>query len=201
MGWCWPGCTSAWLPPVEETDRVRVRPVREVNPASPAVIVIFGAAVRPDGAPSPALRARVLAALDFAARLAPPPVFVPTGGIGRYGPAEAEVMAALLTGAGVAPERIVEEPTGRTTLFSVRAVRHLLARHGHRGAVFAATSSYHLPRCLLLLRLAGLVSRPVLPAPPAGGGVWLRCYAVGREVLALPRDACWMAALRLCGRV
>ena len=55
-------------------------------------IVIFGAAVRPEGAPSRTLRVRVEAALALGARLESP-LYLPTGGIGRFGDAEAAVMA------------------------------------------------------------------------------------------------------------
>ena len=70
-------------------------------------IVIFGAAVRPDGSPSPTLRRRVEAAAAFGAGL-PAPLYVPTGGKGRHGPAESAVMEALLREHGVPPERILE---------------------------------------------------------------------------------------------
>ena len=56
------------------------------------VVVIFGAAVRPDGSASGVLRARVGAALAMG-RLLVDPIYMPTGGQGRFGPAEATVMA------------------------------------------------------------------------------------------------------------
>ena len=110
------------------------------------VIIIFGAAVRHDGTPSRALRDRVEAALRLGARL-DGPLYMPTGGIGRHGPAEAEVMAALLRDSGVPPDRIQPEPTARNTLGSVRACAALLT--GFCGRVYAATNAYHLPRCVL----------------------------------------------------
>ena len=59
-------------------------------------ILVFGAAVRPDGTPSGAMRDRVGAAVSFGRRLLPRPIYVVTGAKGRYGPPEAEVMADLL---------------------------------------------------------------------------------------------------------
>ena len=47
-------------------------------------IVIFGAAVRPDGSPSPTLRRRVEVAARFGAWLAEP-IDLPTGAQGRFG--------------------------------------------------------------------------------------------------------------------
>ena len=164
-------------------------------------IIIFGAAVRPDGSASPALRRRVEAAAAFGAGLSAP-LYVPTGGQGRHGPAESAVMAALLRERGVSPDRILEEPTGTDTLSSVLACAALLRARGHAGSgrpVFAATSGYHLPRCLLLLRLAGLPASPA-PPPEADPSWPRRWYWRLREAPALPYDAALMLAARLRGR-
>ena len=59
------------------------------------VIVIFGAAVRPDGQPSGAMRARVSAALACAHRLGAAD-FMPTGAQGRFGDATAAYRRALI---------------------------------------------------------------------------------------------------------
>ncbi len=163
------------------------------------VIIIFGAAVRPDGQPSGALLDRVRAAHRLGERL-PGAVYMPTGGVGRHGPAEADVMAALLRGRGVAPGRIRTEPTGTNTLSSVRACAALL--RGHAGPVYAATSAYHLPRCVLLLRLAGLRARPCPPPrSTASASSRKRWYWRLREVPAVPVDALLLTWHRLRGRV
>jgi len=167
--------------------------------ARDGAIIIFGAAVRPDGSASPALRRRVDAAAAFGVRL-PAPLYVPTGGQGRFGPPECTVMAALLRERGVPPDRILEEATGTDTLSSVLACAALLRTHRHAGPVFAATSGYHLPRCLLLLRLAGVPARPV-PPPEADPSWPRRWYWRLREAPALPYDAALMLAARLRGRV
>ncbi len=102
-------------------------------------------------------------------------------------------MATMLRAAGVPEDRILCEPTARDTLASVLACRALLRRLGHRGPVLAATSAYHLPRCLLLLRLAGVPARAVLPPPrPAARHLGKRWYWRLREVPALPWDAILM---------
>jgi len=166
-----------------------------------SAIVIFGAAVRPDGAPSTTLRRRVEAAAALGLRLGEV-VFVPTGAQGRFGTSEAGVMASLLQGFGVARDQIVLEETGTDTLSSVRAVKRLLQARGHRGVVYAATSAYHLPRCLVLMRLAGVAARACPPpAFPAARGLRARWYWRLREVVAFPFDVALGLLLKLCGRL
>jgi uncharacterized SAM-binding protein YcdF (DUF218 family) len=172
------------------------------EPAAPAAILIFGAAVWPDDSPSPTLRRRVEAAARFGATLPGPPLYVPTGAKGRYGEAEAAVMADLLGSLGVPEARIRQEPTGTDTLSSVLACAALLRAIGHAGPVWAASSGYHLPRCLLLLRLAGLPARPVPPPRALAAAGWRRRWWWRlREVPALPYDATLMLWHRARGRV
>jgi len=162
-----------------------------------AVIVIFGAAVRPGGRPSTTLLLRVEAAVAFAARFAAP-LFVPTGAVGRHGPSEASVMAELLVSRGVPATRIVTEETGTDTLSSVRAVAALLRGRGISAPVFAASSLYHLPRCILLLRLLGVPARAAVPpVVPAATHWWNRCRWWLREVPAVPYDVGLALLLRL----
>jgi len=156
-----------------------------------SAIIIFGAALRPDGSPSPILRARVEAALAFGRGLAAP-LWLPTGGQGRHGPTEASVMAAILRANGVPASHILEEPTARDTLDSVLACARLLADHA--GPVYAASSGFHQPRCLLLLRLVGLDAK-LVPPPPAPAG-WRRWWWRARELAALPWDVVLAIAAR-----
>jgi len=109
-------------------------------------------------------------------------------------------MARLLAGLGVKADRILVEDSATDTLSSVRAVRLLLA--GHRGKVFAASSGYHLPRCVVLLWLAGVRARPVPPpCVPAAQGWRRRWFWRLREAAALPYDVVLLLALRLAGRI
>ncbi len=163
--------------------------------------MIFGAAVRPDGSPSNTLRRRVEAAATFGLRQTDP-LFVATGAVGRHGASEAAVMAGLLGDFGVAEAAILREETGRDTLSSVRAVTRLLRHRAYCGRVYAATSAYHLPRCVLLLRLAGLDARACPPpAAPAALSLGRRWFWRLREVLALPVDVGLMLMLRARGRI
>ena len=155
------------------------------------IIVIFGAAVRPDGTASETLQRRVQAAFRFGGTAAD---YLPTGAVGRYGLSEASIMAELLTGYGVPPERITLEETGTDTLSSARACAVLLRNRS--GPVFAASSGYHLPRCLLLLRLAGVAAR-ACPVPQPDAEWHMRWYWRMREGAALPVDL----ALSLAGSI
>jgi uncharacterized SAM-binding protein YcdF (DUF218 family) len=153
-----------------------------------AVIVIFGAAVRADGRPSAALRRRVEAAAAFSVRFASP-MFLPTGGVGRSGPSEASVMRGLLLEHGMATERILLEESGTDTLSSARAVAQLLRANRLAAPVFVATSAYHLPRCVLLLRLFGVPARAAGPPWVTAGSNWMtRIWWWLREAAALPYD-------------
>src|ERR1700680_2423940 len=105
-------------------------------------ILIFGAAVLPDGTPSTTLRRRVEAALACA-QGHPEAKFIPTGAVGRHGPSEASVMAGILTESGVRSDRIHLEETGSDTLSSVRAIVRLLRESHASGRVMVATSPYH----------------------------------------------------------
>ena len=151
-------------------------------------ILIFGAAIRPDGKPGATLQRRVEAALACA-RNHPDARFIPTGAIGRYGPSEASVMAGLLIKSGVRSERILLEETGHDTLSSVRAIHRLLRERPAYGHVMVATSAYHIPRCVTLLCVFGISAMLCRPPPqPAPSKLWNRWYWRLREVPALPYD-------------
>jgi uncharacterized SAM-binding protein YcdF (DUF218 family) len=169
--------------------------------AHDAIIVIFGAAVRPDGTPSPTLRHRVAAAARFGARFAWP-LFIPTGAKGLHGDAEAAVMARELMQAGFPAATIRTEESGTDTLSSARAVARMIRAIEPAARVHACTSAYHLPRCLVLLRLAGIRARACPPpAVPAATRRSLRWFWRLRETPALPYDAMLMLWLRATGRV
>jgi len=180
-----PGFTGSAAPGVAPEGAATVDPDRAatIDPDR-AVIVVFGAAVRPGGRPSPTLRRRVAAAARLG-RTLEEALLLPTGGVGRHGPAEARVMAVLLQHFGIPAGRILEEPTAADTLESARAVAALLP--GHRGRVLAVSSGYHLRRCVLLLRLMGLRAEAGAAARAAPG------FRAGhlhlREWAATPYDA------------
>lgn len=160
-------------------------------------IVIMGAAVRPDGTPSGAMRRRVAGALEFARTLRRPAIFLPTGGVGRAGPAEAQVMGHLLRENGVAEERIVLEQDARDTLDSVENCAAILAAAVRGAPVYVVTDGFHLVRSVLLFRVYGVATRGVRIASARASAGWLRwLYYSLREVPAVP----WDLALALVRR-
>jgi uncharacterized SAM-binding protein YcdF (DUF218 family) len=159
-------------------------------------VIVFGAAVRPNGKPSLALRRRIDKAAAWA-REHPSAFVMPTGGAGEHGPAEAEAMKQALLDAGVAAKRIVIEPEGRDTLESIRLCDRLLRQRGDCGRVVVCTSRYHQPRCMLLFRLLGYTV--ITPAGSTSIGRlrrWTYTRMLGREIVALPYDAMLLLAKR-----
>ena len=154
--------------------------------------MVFGAAVRPDGSPSATLARRVGYAAAVAQADPRVDLFL-TGGIGRFGPSEAAVMAAMLAGA-VSAERLQLDEESRDTLQSVRAAAAVFHAHGY-AACLACTDAYHQPRVRMLFRLFGVRARPV-PLPRRGPRR-LHWRMALREAAALPYDAVAGVAARL----
>jgi uncharacterized SAM-binding protein YcdF (DUF218 family) len=160
-------------------------------------VLVFGAAVRPNGRPSAALRRRISSAAAWAQQH-PRSIVVPTGAAGEYGPAEARVVKEALLAEGVSSSRIVMELEGRDTLQSVQLCHKLIQRRGDCDRIVCCTSRYHQPRCALLLRLLGY--RVVLPKIPIRRGrlsglALTRLYV--RELAALPFDSFLLSASRV----
>ena len=169
-----------------------------MNAASVHYYVIFGAAVRPAGQPSGTLRRRVEGAWQLATHN-PPCKFIVTGGEGRHGPAEAQVMQQLLLELGAEKEQILLEEQARDTLQSVLNCRDILKQQADALCeVIVCSSPYHNYRCQMLFRLAGVpCRRGEMPSdrPALGTTKWLYYYF--REAAAIPWDFMHLCLLRL----
>ncbi|MGY6769935.1 YdcF family protein [Komagataeibacter sp. NFXK3] len=167
-------------------------------PQPPLPIVIFGARLQPDGAPGRTLWLRVVAAYTFGAARTPV-LYVPTGGVSPpSGLREGDVMGTMLEAAGVPPDAVLVEGTAPDTLASVIACTRLLRQRGHAGPVAVASSAYHLPRCLVLMRMMGWQVMRVPPPPVPAARRWgKRWFWRLREVAAVPWDVLLLAAYRL----
>ncbi|WP_439580387.1 YdcF family protein [Elioraea sp.] len=160
-------------------------------------IVVFGFPVQPDGSPTPEL-ARRIAAAALAARRFPQARVLVSGGPGRSTPAEATAMARRLRAHGIASSRIVEDAAARDTMDTVRAAARLIPRDT---AVLAVTSAYHVPRCVVLLRIAGLRARGLGATAGRRIGRAHRLYWTARELPAAVWDMALALWLRMAGRL
>jgi vancomycin permeability regulator SanA len=158
-------------------------------------IVVFGAAVRADGGPSPAL-ARRIAYAAHAARSVPDAPVLCSGAAGKVGPSEASVMAGALAAAGVAERRLILDEASVDTLQSVIAAGRFIRRERLAGAVICS-DRYHIPRIRLLLGALGVATAPG-PLQPGRAGTPLRHWTRMRlrEGIAIPYDLSIVLARR-----
>lgn len=148
------------------------------------VIVVLGARVQPDGAPSPMLRERVTHAVTLFHRGLAPRLIV-SGGVGDFGGSEASVGCALAVQLGVPREACVLEDQSHSTAQNAAFTAALL---GTRTAILVTDPS-HLPRArrLFARNQIAVTGSPVLTAPrhvDLAGRVYWTC----REVLASLKD-------------
>lgn len=161
------------------------------------VLIVFGAAIRRSGKPSPVLRRRLIGAVEAAKRCREP-LFLVTGGRGDGIAPEADAMWQTLREHGVAAEDILREPRSLDTLEQARRCAAILDTMPEVGRVLACTSTWHQPRCRLLLRILGVrTEAPAMPADFSGMGwrAWL--YYVARELAATAWDAALLIGYRL----
>ncbi|MDW7650975.1 MAG: YdcF family protein [Bacillota bacterium] len=117
------------------------------------VIIVLGAAVWPDG-PSPALRARTWrgSSLYHEGRA---DYLLFSGGIGKFPPAEAEVMAALAQSWDVEPERILLEDRSANTRENLRNAAEIMEEKGWSRA-YIVTDYFHMKRAMALAAEFGI---------------------------------------------
>lgn len=158
-----------------------------------SVIVVFGAAVRAGGVPSPALARRIGYALATAEAHPDATLFL-SGAVGRHGPSEAAVMAALLA-PQLGADRLHLDEDSVDTLQSVRAAARFMRARGLRRC-WSCTDGYHQPRVRMLFALYGIRARAIPFTIRGTRRAVARMHA--REALALPYDlvAGGSAALR-----
>lgn len=159
-------------------------PRREMRTREKTAIVVLGAAVRPDGSPSPSLARRI----EHARRLHAEgrgAVVIASGGLGRWPPAEAEVIRAGLLAGGVPPEAVVVEGASHTTFENARFSIVLMRARGLSQAL-VVTDGYHLLRAVMTFRILGMEATGSGPRGLAGTPVPKRVYALLREAVALP---------------
>lgn len=156
-----------------------------VPPPGLDCLVVLGAGLRPDGAPSEALAYRLDAALEYLEDN-PQTRCVVSGGQGSGEVrAEADAMADYLTGRGLDEGRLTLEDRSEDTAENVRNSVVLLAPGETVGIV---TNDFHLYRALRIAARNGLPDAAGLAAPSnpfyLPQSVLRECAAIVKDVLA-----------------
>ena len=150
----------------------------------PRVAVVLGTQVLPGGRPSRTLDTRV----RHAARLyaaGEVDVVVVTGGLGKYPPTEAEVMARTLRAEGVPDGAVLTEDKAESTWESARLVAEVLAGE-NIGRVLVVTDPLHCVRAVAAFERVGVMARPEpVYSSPMWRDPWLRRGQFFRESGAL----------------
>lgn len=148
------------------------------------VIIILGCAVWPGERPSPSLEARVQHGIVLYQR-GMADYIVLSGAIGRYPPAEAEVMRRLAVGHGVPEQSLILDTESRSTIESIQRAGSTMQEHAWNTAIIVS-DPFHIYRALMMARDEGIRAwgSPALNSPtytiPR-----LRYYYTLREVLAI----------------
>ena len=151
---------------------------------SARVAVVLGTQVLADGGPSRTLRERTLHGARLYGGGRVEKVLV-TGGLGRYPPTEAEVMARVLRGEGVPEEAVLVEDRATSTWDSARFVPDVIG-DGAGGGVLIVTDPLHCVRAVAAFRRAGSrASAEPVYSSPMWRDPWLRRGQFFREGGAL----------------
>lgn len=161
----------------------QVFPEGDISSGSEAAVVL-GAQVLSGGRPSGTLHARVLHAARLYAE-GKIGLVIPTGGVGKYPPSEAEVAVRILQKARVPEEAILPEREARNTRESAQLVGAMARERGIR-SLLAITDPLHCVRVVGAFRAEGL---SVCPSPAYSSPMWrkrgLRRGQFLREIGAL----------------
>lgn len=151
------------------------------RPRPADVAIVFGNQVLPDGTPSPRLVARLEAAAKLRSHHTVTTWFV-SGGIGREGHDESQVMRDWLVAHQVPGSAIVRDSLGSNSHLTALHAAAWMRAHGVRRAV-AVTQYFHVARAVLACRRAGI------DVVGATAPRWFEprdLYSLAREVVALP---------------
>jgi len=153
----------------------------QAAPRPADVAIVFGSRVMPDGTPSPRLKARLGAAEKLKSHYVVHVWFV-SGGIGREGHDETQVMRDWLVAHGVPAGAIVRDSLGLNShLTAVHAAAWMQAHHERRAIV--VTQYFHVARAAMACRRAGI---DVVGARVPRWYEPRDLYSLAREMVALP---------------
>lgn len=150
------------------------------QPRPSDVAVVLGNRVERSGAPSPHLRLRLDRAWELY-RDGTVKYIIVSGGLGREGFEEADVMREYLLQRGVPAEKIFADREGYDTYESGRSAKIIMDAQGFTSAV-VVSHYFHLPRALITFKRFGIsnVSAAAVNRSPA----WRDTYSVLREFAA-----------------
>lgn len=144
--------------------------------------VVLGSQVLPDGQPSARLRARLDEAVVLYRQGACARILV-SGGTGKEGFSEAQVMARYLATQGKIPRQaILLDEHGDTTEATALNTAQIMRDHKLQSALIV-TQYYHVPRTRLAFKKAGV---PFVHSAHARFFSLRDFYAIPRELIALP---------------
>lgn len=166
----WVGLHSAWTVAAGMNER----------PRPSDIAVVLGTRVERSGVPSLRLRERLDRALELYRDGTVRHILV-SGGLGREGHEEADVMREYLLARGVPPDRVLADRAGDDTFASARDTRAIMDQRGFTSAVIVS-HYYHLPRAVLTFQRFGI--RSVSAAAVDEVSVWRDSYNILREFAA-----------------
>lgn len=147
-------------------------------------IIVLGSQVRADGSPSNSLRSRTMRAIELYKEGYAPTLFL-TGGVGRFPPAEAQVMRRLVLQAGIPETALILDEAATSTQESIHNASRVARERGW-GAVLVVSDPFHIYRARQMARDAGLEA---YGAPAYRSQLYtldrLRRYYTAREAVAL----------------
>ena len=150
-----------------------------VEPAD--VAVVLGNEVYLSGEPSPPLKARLDRAVELFRQNLFPQIVV-SGGIETNGTDETLAMRQYLMSQGVPAKTILLDPRGSDTMDTAEDTVALMNQYGWK-QILGISQYFHLPRCKLAFRKAGI--KHVLVSY-ARFFSWHDLWAITRELVAYP---------------
>ncbi len=157
----------------------------DTRPQQADAIIVLGAAVWENG-PSPTLKARV----DYASDLYKEgfaQYIILSGGQGRFGPTEAEMMLQLLVEHGINSDILLLEDQSTNTYENIMYSQKLMEQYELKSALLV-TDTFHMKRAMLLAEDQGIIS---YGAPVFESALYknkpLKFYYTMREVMALTK--------------
>ena len=145
---------------------------REARATAPRAALVLGAAVRPGGQPSAALKRRALHGA-WLYRSGQVDRIVASGGPPGAAPSEAEVIGALCRCAGVPDAHILLEPFARNTEENILLSLRLIEAEGC-ALHLLVTDRFHAPRAELIARSHGMFVPSSSPTLASQGRLSLR---------------------------